>query len=300
MRERALIAPLVAALGGEVQGLSPREVLSDATKLAGGVRDLARSLGTDVATVEFGSRWDLEAAGAALDWSSFPPGVSGEAGAEPAGGRAGVLLDAIARVKAELGDRVVVAASVTGPALAAALVAGGAGADGTGVAVAGVGGAGGAVAGVGGAGGAGGDLAFAAKRALAAVRALCEAGAGLIWIVEDGARAPADAGDYARALTPVLGTARFYRADAALHLAGAADGWLDAVRKLRAAIPCFDPAEAPALAAEQRDFGVIVAPGARAPAHAMAAACALVTHDAELAGRVPARELRSAVQALKR
>ncbi|HWK25166.1 MAG TPA: hypothetical protein VNS09_01305 [Solirubrobacter sp.] len=282
------IAPLIAALGGEVSGLAPRDVLSDATKLAGSVRDLARSLGVDVATVEFASRWDL---GAALDWSTYPPAVRpgqtggdasagrgaatltgapgpGGGAATPGGDLAGVLLDAVARVRAELDARVTVAASVTGPMLAARLTAADRATD---------------------------AVAAAAKRALGAVRALAEAGAGLIWLVEDAQAPPDDPRAYARALAPVLGTARFYRADVALHIAGAADGWLDAVRGLRGAIACFDPAASPALAAEPRPFGVTVAPGARA----LAADAALVTHDGELAGRVPARDLRAAVDALR-
>lgn len=262
----ARVAPLVAALGGEVAGLTPREVLSDATKLAGSVRDLSRTLGADVATVEFGSRWDLEAAGATLDWSSFPPAITAPPRGEPTGGRAAVLLDALTRVKAELGGQAVVAASVTGPVAA------------------------------------GGDVGAAARRCLAAVRALCEAGAGVIWIAEDGARPPADVAALLRAMTPVLGTVRFYRGEAALHLPGAADGWLEAVRVLRPAIPCFDPERSPALAAElasaNRRFGVLVAPGSRPSPLARDPACAIVAHDGELAGRVAARDLQAAVLAL--
>ncbi len=261
------IAPLIAALGGEVSGLTPREVYADPAKLAGSVRDLARSLGLGVATVEFGSRWDLEAAGATLDWSTFPPAASGAAGAEPAAARAPVLLDAVARVKAELGDGAIVAASVTGPIAA------------------------------------GGDVALAGRRCLAATRSLCQAGARLIWIAEDGERAPDDAAAYARALTPVLGTARFFGADAALHLPGAADGWLETVRALRQAIPCFDPALAPALATELgqggRDFGVLAAPLSRPSALAAGPACTLIAHDGELAGRVAPRDLNAVVQALR-
>ena len=263
----ARVAPLVAALGGEVAGLTPHEVYSDPTKLAGSVRDLARSLGFDVATVEFGSRWDLEAAGATLDWSSFPPAVSGTASAEPSRARAPTLMDAIGRVRAELDDRIIVAASVTGPVLA------------------------------------GDDLAVAAKRCLAAIRALCEAGAGLIWIAEDGDRSPADATAYARAITPALGTVRFYQAEAALHLPGPADGWLDALRATRHAVPCFDPALSPALAAELegggRRFGVLVSPQDEPSPLAGNAACVLVTHDGELSGRVAVRHLQAAVRALR-
>jgi hypothetical protein len=311
----ALVAPLVAALGGEVEGLAPREVLSDATRLSGAVRELTRSLGVDVATVEFGSRWELEAAGVVLDWSAgFPPrAAAGAPVREPAGGRAPALLDAIDRVATVLGEAAVVAASVTGPVAAAAeLAAASAPAPGVGAPArhaavrappAPAGGHGAATPSSTLEPGTAGDVRAAARLALAAVRALCEAGARLIWLVEDGARPPADAAALAQALTPVLGTVRFYRATPALHLAGAADPWLDAVKRLRQAVPCFDPARSPALAAEfaggRRAFGVLAAPGD--PPHALSQdpSCVLVAHDGELAGRVPARELQSAVRALR-
>ena len=194
--------------------------------------------GADVVTVEFGTRWELEAAGVVLDWShGLPPRVAAGAPVRaPTGARARALLDAIARVKAALGDSGLVAASVTGPVAALALTAS---------------------------------------------RALCEAGAGLIWLVEDGRRPPADAA----ALAPMLAAIRGHRAIPALHLSGPADAWLDAVKRLRQLVPCFDPAASPALAHElaggRRRFGVLVAPGE--PKHALAAdpSCGLlVVHAA--------------------
>ncbi|MEA2358307.1 MAG: hypothetical protein QOI62_1567 [Solirubrobacteraceae bacterium] len=275
-----LVAPLIAALAGEVEGLSPTEVLANATKLSVLVRDLTRSLRAEVATVEFASAWDLEAAGAVLDWSGgFPPRVVGGAVGDPAAltssGRGPALLDAVGREVALLGDEAVVAASVTGPVAATdALPAL--------------------------------DVAGAARLALAAVRALCDAGAGLVWVVEDGERPPADAELLARACASVFGTARFYRATAALHLRGAADGWLEAVRALRQAVPCFDADASPALAAElgggTRPFGLIVGldgAGSATIALAKDPRCRLLVHDGELAGRRAARELHGAVAALR-
>jgi hypothetical protein len=275
-----LVAPLIAALAGEIEGLSPREVLANATKLSTGVRDLTRSLGADVATVEFGSLWDLEAAGVALDWSAgVPPRVAGGGLGDPAavrtGGRAPALLDAVGRVVALVGDDAVVAASVTGPVTTEAAVPGT-------------------------------DVAAAAKLALEAVRALCDAGAKLVWVAEDGSRPPADAARLAQASASVFGTARFYRATAALHLSGDADGWLDAVRALRQAVPCFDADRSPALAAEarggSRPFGLVVGPDGASEATAELAKaphCRLVVHDGELAGRVAPRDLQAAVSALR-
>jgi hypothetical protein len=279
-----LVAPLVAAAGGQ----DPREALAGAAKLWTGARGLVRAAGADVATVEFGSRWELEAAGAVLDWSAgYPPRIAGGVpGAAPTGARAAALRETIARVHAALGERALVAASVTGLVRASA--------DRLAVAA--------PAPGVVGAPAPGADLAAAAKLMLAAVRALCEAGAGLVWIVEDGARPPAHAAAFAQALAPVLATVRAHRASAALHLAGAADGWLDAIRRLRQAIPCFDAARSPALAAAlgggTRAFGVLVAPAATPPALAGDPRCVLVTHDGELAGRIAPRSLRAAARAL--
>ena len=275
-----LVAPLFAMLCGELEGLTLREIAMNATKLSNTIRDLTRSLGATVATVEFGSRWDLEAAGAALDWSVFPPRVAGGAITEPAAvataARGPVIIDAIGRVAALLGDQAVVAASVTGPVSAARELGDT-------------------------------DLRATAKLALEAVRALCDAGAKLVWVVEDGAAPPQDPAALAQASAAVLGTARFYRATAALHISGEADGWLDAVRVLRQAVPCFDAERSPVLAGElaggSRAFGLLVGPagcGAATAELAREPRCVLIAHDGELAGRIAARELRDAVGALER
>jgi hypothetical protein len=130
---------------------------------------------------------------------------------------------------------------------------------------------------------------------LAAARALCEAGARLVWIVEDSAWAPRDAAP----LQPLVTAIRAAGAVPALHLSGEADAWLEPVRRLRQAVPCFDPAKSPALARELtgRPFGVLAAPGERP--HPLAKAAALVAHDGELAGRIGADGLRDAVKALR-
>src|SRR3954462_9135901 len=82
-----LVAPLIAALATDG---APRDALGDPAKLI----KLLRSLRVGVATIEFGSRWELEAAGMVLDWSRFPPRPAAgapprEAGGGAAGGGAG-------------------------------------------------------------------------------------------------------------------------------------------------------------------------------------------------------------------
>jgi hypothetical protein len=136
-------------------------------------------------------------------------------------------------------------------------------------------------------------------------RALCEAGAQIVFISES-AEPPADTSAYERALGPLLGSIRFYNALAVLHLPGAADGWAPIVSRDGAYLPCFDPDAAPGLATllerdTRRLFGIAVPPGEPGPAARHLAAlgrCALITHDAELSGRVASRDLAAAATTL--
>jgi hypothetical protein len=276
-----LVAPLIAALAADGP---PRDALNDPAKLI----KLLRSLRAGVATVEFGSRWELEAAGVVLDWSRFPPRpAAGVPSREPVGARAPQVLAAL---RALSRGKALPAASVTGPVAASAeLTAASAPAPGAGV-------------------GAPRSAAALSPRAdtatsprvvsalaVTAARALCEAGARLVWIVEDSAWAPRDAAP----LVPLVAAIRAAGATPALHLSGEADAWLEPVKRLRQAVPCFDPARSPALARELtgRPYGVLAAPGERP--HPLAKDALLVAHDGELAGRVPVQALREAVRSLR-
>src|SRR3954462_8715196 len=109
-----LVAPLIAGLAPDG---APRDALADPAKLI----KLLRSLRVGVATIEFGSRWELEAAGMVLDWSRFPPRPgAGVPGREPVGARAPQLLAAIRALRR---GKALAAASVTGPVTATAEVA---------------------------------------------------------------------------------------------------------------------------------------------------------------------------------
>jgi hypothetical protein len=138
------------------------------------------------------------------------------------------------------------------------------------------------------------------------VRALCEAGAQIVFISES-AEPPADASAYESALGPLLGSIRFYNALAVLHLSGAADGWAPIVSRDGGYLPCFDPDASPRLAElfeqdDRRLFGIAVPPGEPGPAARRLAAvdrCALITHDTELAGRVASRDLAAAAATLQ-
>src|SRR3954469_695465 len=123
-----LVAPLIAGLAADG---APRDALADPAKLI----KLLRSLRVGIATIEFGSRWELEAAGMVLDWSRFPPRPAaggpargrsppGRARAaparEPVGARAPQVLAAL---RALSRGKALPAASVTGPVTATAEIA---------------------------------------------------------------------------------------------------------------------------------------------------------------------------------
>lgn len=269
---RPLVVPLASAVAGELQDLDPRAVLADPGKLSTLVREVTRSLRTDAAVAEFGTRWDAEAFGLSLDWSEgFPPVPRGRiavgAGVNVSAPRAAVVLEAIRRLRTLL-EGVPCAAGITGPLALSRL--------------------------------AGGDPAPAALAplSLAAVRALCEAGAQLVFVVE-GPEPPADPAALAAALAPLWGSVAFYRALGVLHLAGEADGWQAVVERGGPYVPCFDPDASPGLAAiavgrERGLFGLALPPGpvsARARELASSDRCALVTHTRELAGAVASRDL---------
>ena len=120
--ERPLVGPRASAIAGEIEGLSPFEVLSDPGKLANLLTQLQRGSGLDVAWVESGSRLELEAAGARLDWSEFPPAAVGGGASEVVERRRlDCALEATRRLRATLGEAAV-AGWWLGPAAPALLL----------------------------------------------------------------------------------------------------------------------------------------------------------------------------------
>lgn len=272
---RPLLAPLASAIAGELRGLPPEEFLRDTTKLCNGVRDLARSLNADVAVAEFGTLWDAEAMGVSLDWSGGMPKPDGELPANPSTdlantGRTQVVIEVVRRLAGLLGEGMVVSAGVTGPAKLSRL--------------------------------SGGNVSppEAVDLVLSAIRLLCEAGAKLVWVVEDEAP-PDDPEDLAPAMMPVWSSVAFYQGMGALHVAGAADGWEPFVAAGGPYITCFDPEKSPSLANRFRSsgsFGLALPPGGPgtvAGELASTGRCFLLTNDGELSGRVAARDLRRVV-----
>jgi len=278
--QRPLLAPLVSAVAGELQGLQPEEFLRDTTKLSNAIRDLARSLNVDVAVAEFGTLWDAEAMGLPLDWTGgFPPEPDGELPVPPVSdlansGRGPVVIEAVRRLSSLLGERVIVSAGVTGPVRLSRL--------------------------------SGGKLSAveAVDLVMSAVRLLCEAGTKLIWVVEDP-EPPEEPEALADAMVPVWQSIAFYQGTGALHVAGSADGWEPVVSSGGRYLMCFDPEVSPGLAGRygtSGGFGLALPPGQpgeAARALASTGRCVLLTNDAELAGVVAARDLRKTVSALR-
>jgi hypothetical protein len=279
--ERPLFVPLASLAAAALQDLEPRAFLFDATKLSNLVNELTRAARADAAVAEFGTYWDAEALGFELDWSGAALPSPAKLREPPVAvdiavaGRAPVLLEAVKRLAVLGGPDGVVAAGVTGPATLSRLSGGRLG------------------------------VREAAERQLPAVRALCEAGARLVWLVEHGEPGE-DAGEVAGALGPLLGTIRFYGGLAVLHLSDAADAWLPIAEHRPAAVTCFDPGAAPGLAelahAGEILYGVAAEPGpptAAARELAGGAMCALVTHSRELGGTVPGRDVSAVIDDLR-
>jgi hypothetical protein len=207
------------------------------------------------------------------------PKPNGELPASPSpdfasSGRGPVVIEAVRRLSSLLGERVIVSAGVTGPVRLSRL--------------------------------SGGNLssAEAVDVVLSAVRSLCEAGAKLIWVVEDS-EPPEEPEALADAMVPVWSSIAFYQGMGALHVAGAADGWEPVISSGGPYLACFDPEASPELAGRFRSsgsFGLALPPGqpgGTAKELVATGRCFLLTNDAELAGVVAARDLRKTVEALQ-
>ncbi|HEY3240248.1 MAG TPA: uroporphyrinogen decarboxylase family protein [Acidimicrobiia bacterium] len=130
-----LFAPLVLAQAAEIEALPLAEFLGNPTKLAKGLTALHQALATDAVVTAGADGLLAEAAGAELDWNTYPPVVishPGAGGTLPADvaeaaathPRVAAAVEATARLAATLpGDPALVAA-LTGPATLAAQLGG--------------------------------------------------------------------------------------------------------------------------------------------------------------------------------
>lgn len=272
--ERALRAPLLAALAAEVEALDLREFLADAGKRSRILAGLAATMELDVLVLDSGSGWDAEAGGMVTDWGAgYPPSIRGTPGVQPRfdplRGGAPVILDLLRRALAVVPKSMALGVTVSGPlSLARAAAA-------ASVAL---------------------SLPAATQLALAAGRAVAEAGAGVVIVREDG-RDEVDARDYTTATAPLWRSLRFFRSAGVLHVRGPADGWAAVLAAGEPFLPVFGAAQSPgaaaAVAAAGRPYGLALdvnsagRPGAAPPTER----CAMLTQDRDLAGQVPVRDV---------
>jgi hypothetical protein len=263
------VAPRACAIAGELEALTPFELLTNATKLANLLAQLVRGARLDVAWVESGSNLACEVAGRTLDWSTFPPGPKGQA--SPAGaagamtrGRAAVAVEATRRLKLMLGEAAVVGVTLPGPLeLATALPEI--------------------------------DPDDAVDILLPMVRSFTEAGAEVVLLTESQA-SPRPPG-YASLMRPLTATARFH---GALPIVTVPPGRLPGpglIEAVEGAIGCLslDDAAAHAWSGQFAVATPVPVPPTAIGGHR----CVLVTTAEEVTGLFPAAALGSVVSSLR-
>ena len=215
--DRPLRAPLFAALAAEVEELDVREFLADPGRRARIYADLARSLRPDVLVVDSGSGWDAEAAGWTLDWSrGYPPSIGwASASPRPSAGDPAPMLDLLRRVRAVVPEPTLL--GVDDHAVRPPTPSGRARSP------------------------------TARGVTIAYARGVAEAGAGVVFVRESGAEPP---DGYARAVTPLWGALKFFRAVGVLRAPWAADAPARAVPAVR-----HDATRAPARAGRRARRG---------------------------------------------
>ena len=75
-RQPILFLPLAHALAAKIEALEVQEFLRNPTKLAKGLEALYQTLGTDGITCACGAGLEIDALGADMDWSVYPPRVA--------------------------------------------------------------------------------------------------------------------------------------------------------------------------------------------------------------------------------
>jgi Uroporphyrinogen decarboxylase (URO-D) len=209
---RPLFLPIVFSHGARVENLPLRSFLTNATKISNAARQIRAHLRADGVTCYFDPLLEAEALGGVLQWGAegqpaslrWARAVKGEvpeglrAPEDVAkGGRVGVALDVIRRLKAMLRDSCLLMAGITGPFTLAAQLAQLDGAaplrheDFPASAL---------------------DLAAAVTSPLAT--ALVEAGASVVFLREDvlPVLTADEAADWASRLAPAINIIRFYQA----------------------------------------------------------------------------------------
>ena len=210
----ALVCPLVLAQAAEIEALPVEQFLTDATKLANGLRALHTAFGTDV--IVTASADDLAAA-AAGDLAAAAAGdlaaAAAGAGSPAAHPRVAAAVEATRRL-AVTADDAALAVALCGPAGLAAQL-GHSPADHAALETCGV-------------------------VLLALAKAFLEAGANLLLLVEAEPLPAASADGWRSAVTPLVNVARFHQAAAAVVLADSAG----AAIAPRGAVVCLPPPQA--------------------------------------------------------
>jgi hypothetical protein len=214
----ALVCPLILAQAAEIEALPADRFLTDATKLANGLRALHDAFGTDVIVTAAADDLAVAAASAAGDLTAAVAAATSSPGAADAGPVTGHLRVAAAveatRRLAATAEDAALAAALCGPAGLAAQL-GRSPAD---PAV----------------------LEQCGAVLLALAKAFLTAGAHLLLIVETGSVPLEGASGWRSAVTPLVNVARFRQAAAAVVLADPAD----AVCAPRGAAVCLPPSAA--------------------------------------------------------
>jgi Uroporphyrinogen decarboxylase (URO-D) len=129
-----LFVPLVHALAAKVEALGIFEFLTNPTKLAKGLLGMHQALGTDAITCACGAMIEIEALGATMEWSTYPPrvvappalqGLDSDAIADRVAKapRIAAAAEAVRRLAVMCSGEPVLAAALTGPASLASQIA---------------------------------------------------------------------------------------------------------------------------------------------------------------------------------
>ncbi len=74
---QAIFAPVIHLMGSQIEAIEEDEFLYNPTRLSKGLSELRKALDVDVITCASSLSMEAEALGADIDWSSFPPKITG-------------------------------------------------------------------------------------------------------------------------------------------------------------------------------------------------------------------------------
>jgi len=124
--EPALFTPIAHAIAAGIEGWNEKEFVHDPTKMSRGLEALSNAIGTDGIFIAAATAMEAEAAGAELNWDTYPPRVVSPPLQDlseaqslpaklPAAARIEAALETTRRLAATLTEGPLLAAAVTGP-----------------------------------------------------------------------------------------------------------------------------------------------------------------------------------------